>query len=327
MAGIINNAAGLPDGWKEYIGNHVEGPVGGTFEWGTATRVTVTYDGPFAELTAFLKFLLGYSRRLVGGALSRSLPHRLPWMPHLVCTSVSSIRPYRYSQKTVAPALGSYADYTHVRVMAVYTCPPYAVLSDADLDRLYPLANGGRDESRRFVVDRYEPTVEGIQRPTGSFEYAETAAGGPAVGDVVNQGTSQLLSKDQVTLSWMGLPNYGALNSGGRPAAARAYLGCVNNADWRGFTAGTLLFKAYRMDPVPAPFLPDPDNAILSDVPRQWNLHLIFSEFDPPAGSTTHGHNTTPYPGDNKWYKIRSRDAGHTTLYPTADFNGIFLLN
>lgn len=323
FAGINrNDPINLPAGWVEYIGKNVEAPSGGSLEWGTSNRVTVSYDGPFLDTLTMVQFLLGRSFRTDGGGLSRTLPHRLPWMPHLICTHVG-LRPYRYVQKRQSENFGPFAEYTHMRITGIYTCPDYAVISDTDLAQNFAV-NGVPDESRRFVTETYEPSVEGIQRPVGSFEYAETSATGPDIGAEVATGVTQLLSKAQLTLVWRQLPDYGARDADGRPSIQEGLLGSVNNAAWRGFAAGTVLFKALRVVAVPSP-LPFP--ADFFAVPRTWDMHMIFSIFNPPRGDTVRGHNLVPFPGDNKWYKIRSKDAAHTTLYPEGDFSTLFTLN
>lgn len=320
MGQLINNPL-LPNGWLEYIGKNVPGPAGGSLEWGAGNRIMRVYDGPFLDLHTFMQFLLGYSQRGDGGALNRYMPHRLPWLPHLICTQITNLQPYKFVRKAQTASFGPYAEYERVRVTTAYTCPSYAVVDDTDLARLHAV-NNVPDESKRFVVDNYEPTVEAIQRPVGSFKYSETSATGPAIGTEVASGVTQVLTKAQLTLTWMLLPEYGARNLNGVPAIQEAMLGKVNNATWRGHAAGTLLFKAIRMEPVPSPF-PLP----FIDVQRQWNMSLIFSKFDPPNGGATRGWNLVPYPGDNLWYAVQDSGGNGRTLYQTGDFSTLFTLN
>lgn len=315
---VILNNLGFPDDWNEYIGKNVQGPAGGSLEWGSSNQAMIVYNGPFFEIVNLAKTLLGYSVRGVGGSLHRSLPHRHPTLPHMVCTRISNFQPYKFLRKATNAQLGTFAEYEFARCTAVYTNINYAIESDGDNSRLH---NG--DESYRFVIREYQPTVEAIQRPVGSFEYAETSATGPDVGLEVASGVTQLLTKAQLTLTWVNLPEYGTFDLNERPAIQEALLGKVNNATWRGYPAGTLLFKALKLDPVPAPFPID-----FADVHRQWNMQFVLSFFDPPYGNAnSRGHNLVPFPGDNLWYKVVSRDAGASTLYPTADFSTLFTLN
>lgn len=266
------------------------------------------------------------------GYLERTLPVRHPVYDWLYAERITSCRPIRFRSKgTLRGRTTSQYDFALLTIQ--FTQPRHVILSDADLDRLY---GAPRQEWRRYVEVRLEPSGEMLSRDEGAFKYAETVAGGPSAGDKVRGSVAQFISKITHTLVWKRVPMAGLFSSDGfgLPTNVLNAVGTVNNASFMGFDTGTLLLQPPRFLPLEAP-MPPWLNALdegRGQPSLVYDVELPVVYFKPTSGGGTYqGHNLAPWPGatsgGNKWYLI-SHDgtAGGNRIFPSSDWTNIFKL-
>jgi hypothetical protein len=111
-------------------------------------------------------------------------------------------------------------------------------------------------------------------------------------------------------------------------------LGHVNEEEFMGFAPGTLLFTAFKTEPIVIPVSDSDTNSIVMKL--AWNIDFEFSYLNTEANARhpyaeewmLRGHNTFPYRGDGKFYpaSIRKENAAipGNHLYKATKFLELF---
>lgn len=327
---LLNNGGGwIGPNWAEWLERR--GTEEASFGYDGGVQATFSIVVRWEDVFEACADILGFATvdRLTG-KLKRKLPVKHPLYEWLYAQRLVSVKPYAPTgvKQQQPPGRGAVAVFRWHVITIQFGVPPYAVLSDNQLQTLW-----AGDESRRFVELREEYSVEVLNRQAGEFRYVEGAAGQPQ-GQSVPFGVSQLLTKRSLALKWYNVPEYpGIYDSNGLLAKIDPLVGKVNSVAFRGHEAGTLLFGTPVVEPVPMPVDPlrgmDAQAYQQGRPPRQFNLTVPLKRFKPPiggGGATTVGWNTVVWPGDNRWYLVKDPNGGNT-LYETADFANAFTFN
>lgn len=272
-----------------------------------------------------LEILGGARYNRTTGNLDRTLPVRHPEFDWLYASKITSVKPMRWDSKLRLP-YGTLSGYQYSIITIVFTQPKWTMLSDPRLDSVW---GSPRKEYRRFVERRPEPSGEVLTRKNNTFKWAETGASGPTVGDPINESLGQFLAKSTEVLVWKRVPQVGLFSNFGfgDPTNVLASQGTVNNAEFLGKPAGTLLLLPPRFVPLEVPTIPAAvgANENLGQPAIFYDVELPMLYFNPDAGSTTRGHNLAPYP-NGKWYKVVDALTETFSLFPQTDFATIFTM-
>lgn len=297
------------------------------------------------DLLTAIADLLGSQEANFGGGsgsttLDRKLPAQHPNFDWLFCSRITGIRPYRFKEKGLAGGTtqngllgGARSRYDLYVITAVFSQPKFRMFTDAQLDA--QAGAGPRPEWLRFTERVAQPTTFVLSREAGqSFRYVEDdGAGQPPANTNVPTPVPQFLNQVDYNILWRRVPYIGFYgNAGdGPPQNQLDALSKVNDADFMGFPAGTLLFKSFRVQNVEDPVSPSAFglNVAAGDTSLVVDVELVLTYFNPPAGAAspiTLGWNLAPW-RDNKWYTVKDVVNQTQTIFPTVDFNTIFLLN
>ena len=260
--------------------------------------------------------------------LKRILPWRHPYWTQLWCTRIGSVKPHQPTGNLVTWAVpadvqtgdvtGSpVTEYTLALLTLQFTRPNYTILADDDI-------NG--DESNRYLDRFWKPNVQMLSREGQVFVYSEGAVspGGP-LNKQFPGSVGQKLMHLKLQRTWYQLPEAAVYDSNGMPSVLVRFMGRVSSATFMGMTAGTVLLEGLDITPQPLQIPSDLMGITSKSVQNQYNVSFNIDYFDPPLGAsaTTRGHNTMPWAGNGKWYKVVSQVGGFTP-FETADMNSMF---
>jgi hypothetical protein len=164
---------------------------------------------------------------------------------------------------------------------------------------------------------------------------------GPAKEEAFPTPVGIMLPQAKLRLRWMWVPHdfisdkpleYGKTLYN---ETIQSMLGHVNKKEFLGFKPGTLLFSAWKTEPIVIPVADAETNAVVMKL--AWNIEFEFSYLNVEAADryqnakewAIRGHNTFPYRGDGKFYPASIREERSTPipgalLYKPADFSKIF---
>ena len=274
------------------------------------------------SLQLFIEDVLGWAVK-DGLNINRKLPAQHPDFGWLWCSGISSVEPVGAPDITSGLQGGARGRCNLLKLKLAFSTPPY------------PMKETVNVEYQRFVaVQGYETSSQFIQRKNGQFVFnANTPAPmtGQAVPDVGGQTIK--VSKTRIKLLWVNVPDNGFFTNGwpGAPTKVLNALGKVNDASFLGKPADTVLFESFNPIPRTQPVSPTLLGLGADQVPRSWDVELVFTYFQPaPEGATEQGWNLVPNPVDNKWYRIYvsgQSDADGYWMYKRANFDTIFQMN
>ena len=324
MARQLRNNGWISFPWAEYISRS-----GATreaaFSYEGGCQATLTIKINWTDTVPVVQEILGAAKyNRTTGNLDRTLPVRHPEFDWLYASRITSVKPMKWLDKLRLP-FGTISGYLYSILTIVFTQPRWTMLPDSQIDSLY---GSPRQEWRRFVERRPEPSGDVLSRPNNSLKWAETGGvSGPAVGETINEPLGQFLPKATEILVWKRVPQVGLFSDGGtgQPTNVYAAVGTVNNATFLGRPAGTLLLQPPRLVPLEVPTIPAAvgANENLGQPAIFYDVELPMLHFDPPNGGATRGHNLAPFK-NGKWYKVVDVLTGTTSLFPTSDFSNIF---
>jgi hypothetical protein len=274
--------------------------------------------------------------------VARTVPARHPIYDWLRCSRITGCKGVKLTGKDTVTGPSPQPTFNHYLVSCLFTQPHYSIYSDSDLDTKFPpvTASDGkhyRQEWRRWCVWGGVPSVEAMTREAGSMVWVETGAGGPTIGSAFNSPWPRFLQKQDIVCRWCNVPAFDGLLSSAtatieRPINLENALYTVNDAPFRGYPAGTLLFRGYNTAWNEAPY---PSGATIggrgpTNYPSlTMDVELAFTFFDPPNGSTTRGHNLAPFApatgGNGKWYEVVEA-TGSQGLFALSPFEKLFSL-
>lgn len=297
MARGIWHMLGTGAGWEPTEHNELSPVFSGTMTEQEAQR---TYDVDWGYIQDIPKKSLGYSG-VVGGALSRYLPHYDPLFPNLVAT--------RYRIKGIGrPTTGIYAygmrsnAYSKARVTLDFGRPKYNLLEDNELaaydeDDYNGLGPRWAPEIDRFVM--YEeipqgsyvtpPAIQGLLAwSKDDLAYQPGTLGAQAQQPF--QGTiSKIFAEANVKLTWHQIPDYYVPLD-----TIYECLGHTNQTDFGSYADARIRFAPWTMLFLGATF----SRIIQPDTSFAWDIEYLFKfsglALDPFDGST--------YPSNRKYW-------------------------
>lgn len=319
-----NSASGLTIPWAEHITRSgVTRDAAFSYEGGNQATMTIRVN--WDDTVAALHEILGGARlNRTTGQLDRTLPMRHPEFFWLYASRVTSVHPLQWDSKVRLP-YGTCSAYQYSIITIVFTQPRWVMLEDARIDALY---GSPRKEYRRFVERRPEPAGEFITRDRGSFQWIEGGgATGPQIGTDFPAPLGQHLPKALEVLVWKRVPQVGLFSNNGLgdPTNIFAAIGKINDDEFMGWPAGTLLLQTPRLIPLEVPIFPSAigANENLGQPAIFYDVELPMLRFDPTPGGATRGHNLAPHT-DGKWYKVADRKTGLRGIFEEVDFETIF---
>ncbi len=177
--------------------------------------------------------------------ISRVLPWRHPNVRWLWATTVSNVQGRRWNSKRFTPVGrspstqlkrtvsggGLYSGYKYLRMTVGYSCPPYDVLSDAQVGAVPNLINNGlfgpdpRAEMMRFNEEEFEFSQELITRKGTYYRWSdlrESIGGGNfrfrnyLEGQHIDVGLTIRAAKGVLVRKWYQVPRWGLFGPTGR---------------------------------------------------------------------------------------------------------------
>lgn len=135
----FENYGGILFPMEEFVGNGAgdEG-ITGSFGWGSSPSITYPYMVEWNNwrLGTVLTQTLGLSA-VNAYNLSRTLPMQHPVLPTYRCTSLSNIKPLKWTGKD-DDGSGSFSVYDRVQLQLTFAPPPFAMMPDSSLATTYP---------------------------------------------------------------------------------------------------------------------------------------------------------------------------------------------
>lgn len=304
--------SGLSFNWAEYISK--SGATSDASLGNDGTSVSMCILVYWHELKEAIPQLVGYTKRVVvddTGFLERHLPWRHPYYENMWCQRIASIKPWAWRNKEQ----GIYGPYSAYEVMILtlqFWRPPYSVLDDV-------VALG--QEWIRYTDKFWRPSVQMLSRQGMSFKFT---AGRPS-GQLFPGSVGQKMGKAKLSRTWYQLPEQSVYDDNGFPArlftdpdTGIPVIGTVNDAQFFGMPAQTLLYESVDITPRPLPFpstLIGVDPVMAELYPLQFDVTFHFEYFNPTPGFqndgvtriTQRGHNLMPWSGDGLWYPVASQ--------------------
>lgn len=194
------------------------------------------------------------------------------------------------------------------------------------------------NEYKRYTQVTFDHNVEVLQMDNAASLVFDA---GPAKEEAFPTPVGIMLPQAKLNVKWMWVPHEFICDDPLRYGKAiynytiQSRLGHVNKYEFMGFDAGTLLFTAWKTEPIVIPVSDADTNSVVMKL--AWNINFEFSYLDVEAEEgypqakpwALRGHNVFPFRGDRKFYPAtireeRTRIPG-SFLYPAANFSKIFL--
>ena len=192
-------------------------------------------------------------------------------------------------------------------------------------------------EYRRYTQVTFDYNLEILQMDNASNLVFDA---GPAKDQAFPTPVGIMLPQAKLNVKWMWVPHeficdnplrYGKIVYNRK---IQEKLGHVNEDEFMGFAPGTLLFTAFKTEPIVIPVSDSDTNSIVMKL--AWNIDFEFSYLNTEANARhpyaeewmLRGHNTFPYRGDGKFYpaSIRKENAAipGNHLYKATKFSELF---
>ena len=296
------------------------------------------------------------------GRLIRKLPAAHPYYDWLFASKINNIEGIRpigrelgetYQKDKSLNYIYDFVTYEQYKVSIQFEPRPYLMMNDTDLKGkqeqkkwYYNLAEDFVNftdvkEYLRFVDIECEPAAEFLSSPQGQFRFKtsdNTAPGGPPPNggsSVTNQnggGINLLVVKRKIKFTWFFVP-YEVIFA----ENVISGFGKVNQYDFYGFPAGSLLLEGTEVKRYPPPeqmIKPDPVNAgpvaqKLCDVTFVFNCLMqpqkdLSTKIPASTGfRKTYGHNLLPRAGELKYYYVEG-DFNSRPVYESYPMERLF---
>jgi hypothetical protein len=218
--------------------------------------------------------------------------------------------------------------YKDLLINADFGPLPYDVKTDDEITT----DAGVREEWERYVRIIGEPAIDVLSYEGSAFKWAEgSGVNGEPATDAKLPATFSFSvpeRKADITLMWYYVPQeWTHLAGKALPFKLQTYIGTVNDTEFLGNAAGTLLFDSYDVQPVYPPF-----QTTDWSVYKCNHITMKFKFFDPEKGvaSSYRGHNLLPYRAENgnaKYYYAVTNVTSPITAYPiyaSYEFRNLF---
>lgn len=306
--------------------------VGGSFEIGRSTW-TEQWQVTYQNIQTLVESVLGWGK--VGGSanvIQRHLPAYSAAFPFMRATAIPNI-------EALAPTgIGPMqeAAFKEYRATIQFETLPYNLATDAEVT-----SQGGAGtppESLRYVVWNCQPAAEFARTPFNVYKYPLGTGSANAGKRLPGQnGQAVLLTKYRITATWMQVPEAWVTTDATTFPNLDNAIGTVNQGEFLGYPAGTMLFESYEPTPRVMPVLAatlgvtDPNY-----IPRCYDITMKWLLFDPkpffmPGGiedNAPRGHNLVFDPVAGQWQRAllynTNTDANGNWLYRESDHDKIF---
>lgn len=269
---------------------------------------TLLVDVRFDDYPTFIYQALGYSNRSAPGTITRWPPARHPSYPWLRCVEFSQVqgRQFRgWANSSLGVQKGKYipvAVYTWFRIMMVFRSVMYDAKEDHEV-------NG--DESLRYVVTLPKTSGRFITRAGQQFQFEQPPAPSAAA---FPQPVAQIVSETDFVWQWLQVPE-ASLFSNGRNSLLEELQSKVNGAEFRGHSAGKLLFLGWDAQPAIQPVQPVVLGQDPLGIPRAYDVNFYVKFFEK-------FHNYAPHPDGSGWYPIKATNSSPAKrVYEEGDFS------
>lgn len=256
--------SGLTFGWRFVAGSTWPGDLSLGFEGGSV--LTEQMEIQFADLVNpavnVPGQLLGWSERVpstqlgtIGlgqpppqSQLNRHLPFQHPLYPELWCTRITRVEERQsqgYDLNVIIPRSfensAPYGKYTLARLTLMFTRPPYAIVSDSDMDLSHTDAlTGSRQEWLRYTDRFWSVNTQILGREQQQYQFAEgrpSQLGTPPGSKPAPfpSAFGKPVSHQKLKRTWYQVPEAGVYDANGYPAnlfdgfLTRYIVGAANN--------------------------------------------------------------------------------------------------
>lgn len=291
-------------------------------------------DRSVAELVGIIDWDLQYDA--IGGILGyqytdentkklkRVCPIRHPrfrWMHATRIFGMQGITPEGKVTRQVlgAPAgdpdrVNAWMAYRKVQFTVSFEALPYEILRDDEV----------AGEFDRFVEPMPDPGEDVIEQQAGTLVFAEGGGGTEPVAGESNfpRTIGIIAAKNFIRLKWHKVPeDFISPNRGISYPQFDAVLGKVNDAEFLGMPAGTLMARAPKIHRYAQSVNPR-DRASPSML---CDVEVCFQFYDPsPRKGGARGHNLMPYPDKRYYLATHDGTMGGRGSYEEANFDNIF---
>ena len=192
-------------------------------------------------------------------------------------------------------------------------------------------------EYRRYTQVTFDYNLEILQMDNASSLVFDA---GPAKDQAFPTPVGIMLPQAKLNIRWMWVPHeficddplkYGKIVYNKK---IHEKLGRVNEDEFMGFAPGTLLFTAFKTEPIVIPVSDSDTNSIVMKL--AWNIDFEFSYLNTKTNARypyaeewmLRGHNTFPFRGDGEFYPASIRkendDIPGNHLYRATKFSELF---
>ena len=250
------------------------------------------------DLVEVITEIVGSAEPMGDGRIDRVLPLAHPQYPWLFAESVS-VSGVAFDSKVAAdptleaPSIPGYAKYQMYKLDIKFTGRPYAILSNDSIGQLGTVWYDDAGESRqnnyaqewqRFMEYDDNPSAEYIRADQGQYKFqCLGAADAQNPNNATVPGQVKIIQrKSTIKMRWHQVP-LEFVDTDSDEIFLYDCLGHINQADWYGFKAGTLLFQAIsytRYVPVNPGFDPWVGPSIVS-AKKLVDIEMTFLRYEP----------------------------------------------
>lgn len=302
-------------------------------EWSHGgSKAIMPVDVSWSSRKTLMRDVMGYPW-LDGTTLRRRVPMRHPYMDWLFCVGGSLVNQWN-SRSSTDPAWvfdasednldpdvnitkSGHAQYGDARIILNFQSLPYAVRGDGYIDEEIAGGDNGA-ELKRFVERKQNLTVESASFGPGAWVWEGTAV--PAA----QSPPQKLFGSREMTYIWHQVPGSSGLMNSTLDANISALLGKINNAEWDGHPAGTMLFAGVKVDTAPMELgwtrrANGGDGTVL-------NISYRFVKRDngDVGGGARAGHNYFWRPSSAAFERIETSNGSGQYVYDSDDFSYLF---
>lgn len=299
---------------------------------GAITSVTELHDA--------IREILGFTTTHPNGeGLARKLPKCHPMFPQLYANAIQEMVGLgRPTMTDAAPGtmetdtFDSFALYPAYELMVEFSPRMYTLCGDDDITQNQTFSINWTDTDGVTVAYEYAKEwlryTDSERVPAGTWITAESGqflfdVSGGAIPNGVSAGAGQIrmfMPEEGLKVTWYEVP-YDFVDTGSTSISSYISqgLGCVNQHDWNGYTAGTLLLHGIALTryvpPMPE-YASDPENKAIVRAKKLCDITFIMTFKEPDltanpsaaanAQTVQYGHNLMPYAWTGGWYYAKT---------------------
>lgn len=327
----------------EYVQSYSPGSASFGMEGG---RATLQLDVLAADLDDAIVQLLGACEPSRLGGLNRTMPKAHPRFPWMFAQTISNIQGFGVTTQTAAEAdleattLEQFAEYPRYRLTVEFLPRMYPVLEDNKItsssvsytdDSGNPASKTCYTEWERFTDYDILPQPQEITAQYGQMKFIRDDHPTEPSGNTFHGFPRILINNSQIRFRWIQVP-FSYLDSSS--SYLTRYAGYINQQDWYGWPAGSLLYRGCTarryVPPVPARLVEN--GATTFSIAKLCDIEMIFDFTERTIGSAATaaasnyiaaGHNLMPWIQDRKFYYVISNSSNAPT-YLSVPFQLLF---